>query len=174
METPSTRYPDAPIAARGTTIETGDWFQDRVRDVLEEEWGISPKSYHSKEYQIKKGEGKYAEYKHDPHTTYKHLSIEVGERTGRDKAWVVAGIFRTSCPYYIQGDEYSIWVFPTHMLKRYAGLQGVRVNWDTSNPLTSDVIDERGICSDYNGTLFRFFLEYEDAESIGGIRIDCG
>lgn len=166
------RYPDAPESEKGTTIETGDWFQDYVRDILEKNWGISPKSYHSKEYQMTKGEGKFCEIKHDPHTKYAHLSIEVQERRSTKGGWCVAGPFRCGQPYYIQGDKNSIWVLPTHALVRWLGDIGVWVLWeDGQRKIVSDVIDETGKITEPFPTLRRVFLEYGDARKIGGIEI---
>ena len=167
------RYPDAPDSEKGTTIETGDWFQDYVRDTLEKKWGISPKTYQSKEYQLTRGEGRFCEIKHDPHTKYKHLSIEVQERKRVGGRWCVAGPFRCGGqPYYIQGDEHSFWVLPTHALVRWMESIGVWVNWeDTPNEIVSSVIDEQGKITEPFPTLRRVFLEYDDAKAIGGVEV---
>jgi hypothetical protein len=162
----ATRYPDAPESIKGNTIKTGNWFQDYARDLLEKVWGVSPKSYHSSEFQLKYGEGRFAEFKHDPHTKYKHLSIEVAERAQANGRWAPAGIYRATEPFYIQGDKHSVWVFPLHMLQQYA--EGCGVYWDEWN-----FIDKFGITRQFNETMIRFFLEYEDAVKIGGIEIVC-
>ena len=159
------RYPDAPDSEKGTTIETGNHYQDFVRDELEKHWGISPKSYHSAEYQLEKGEGRFCEIKHDPHTKYGHLSIEVSERAQANGRWAPGGIFSTPCPFYIQGDESEIWVFPTHMLGRWAKMQGIL--WENF-----ELTDKKKIVQEYNSTMRRFFLEYKDAARIGGIKIE--
>ena len=160
------RYPDAQESKKGTTIETGNWFQDFARDILEKHWGISPKSYHSSEYQLVRGEGRYCEFKHDPHSKYGHLSIEVAERAQRSGGWAAAGIFRATEPYYVQGDKNEIFVIPTHMLIRYANSIGI--SWDYDNFL---LFDEEGYVKTYNETMKRFYLEYDVAVSIGGIKI---
>lgn len=158
------RYPDAPESKKGTTVETGNWFQDFARDILEKHWGISPKAYSSAEYQLTKGEGRFCEFKHDPHTEYEHLSIEVSERAQANGRWAPGGIFATPCPFYIQGDKNEIWVFPTHMLVKWAEMQGIR--WENF-----ELTDENKITQEQFSTMRRFFLDYKDAARIGGIRI---
>lgn len=163
------RYPDAPPSEKGTTIETGDWFEDFARDQMEKAWGISPKSYKSAEYQLSRGEGRYCEFKHDPHTQYKHLAIEVSERAQRGGIWAPGGIFRESVPlFYVQGDRIKIWHFATHMLIRYA--RSIGIFWDHDNWILHD--DEEYV-HEYNETMKRFFLEYENAKRIGGVCIIC-
>lgn len=167
-----TRYPDAPKGDEETTIEKGNWFQDYARDQLEKHWGISPKSYHSATYQLAKGEGRFAEFKHDPHTKHKHLSIEVGERAQARGPWVVSGIFRAKEPYYIQGDKNSFWVIPTHALRAYAKDRGIWYDWDDDKPHLSQLIDENGLVTTFGKkTMLRFFLEYDEARALGGIEL---
>lgn len=166
------RYPDAPDSYKGTTIQTGDWFEDFARDQMEIHWGISPKSYKSKEFQLSEGEGRYCEYKHDPHTDYGHLSIEIQERRQASGLWVVAGPLRCKQPYYVQGDKNEIWVLPTHMLIRWLLSKGVWVSWkDEPWAHVSDVIYDQIKPHEKFGTLRTIYLEYDEAENIGGIKI---
>lgn len=166
------RYPDAPKAEKGTTIETGNWFQDYARDVMERAWGVSPKAYASAEYQLTCGEGRFCEFKHDPHSKYGHLSIEVQERAQNAGRWCIAGPLRCQQPYYVQGDKESIWMFSTHFLISWLESKGIWVNWeDGEYALISDVIDERGILHEKFGTIRTTYLEYDEAQAIGGVEI---
>jgi hypothetical protein len=106
----------------------------------------------------------YHEIKHDPHTKYRHLMIEVAERRQASGAWVASGIFAGSdAHYYWQGDEMAYWRFAKSDL----------IDWAAKNGVTAGIVNEHlaGKVSprikDFNGTMLRIVMPYQDADRIG-------
>jgi hypothetical protein len=145
----ATRYPDAP---RPDVIDAGNSFEDFVCDKLSE-MGITLRTYKSKEMQFSAGENKIGfEIKLDAgHTKYKHLSIEVAEKTRDDPAlqWTRSGILRNDNSWlYIQGNKEMFFILFKPALLEY---------YKKNKP---DIKDK--FC-----TIRTFYLEYADAEKLG-------
>ena len=147
----ATRYPDAPI----DTIAAGNSFEDFVCDKLSE-MGLILRTYKSKEYQFNTGENKIGwEIKLDNGVVkYKHLSIEVAEKTRNDPSlrWTPSGIFRNDNSWlYIHGNKELFWILFKPAVVRFAREKNPQIH-------------------ESHGTVRKFYLEYSDADRLG-IRI---
>jgi hypothetical protein len=106
----------------------------------------------------------YHEIKHDPHTKYRHLMIEVAANRTGESGWHLGGIFSGSdAHYYWQGDEMAYWRFAKSDL----------IDWAAKSGVTAGIVNEHlaGKVSprikDFNGTMLRIVMPYQDADRIG-------
>jgi len=147
-------YPDAPGGI--DSFKIGGDYQDFVADILYKRYGWRIDYFTRMQEQYEYGESRQGvEVKHDPHTKYRHLSIETEEKSRLAvPIWTPSGIFRDdNTIWYIQGDENSFYIFLKRDLQEWYNLKSPRV-------------------TEMNKTMRRFFLEYQDA-NILGIKISC-
>jgi len=149
-----TRYPNAP---RSDTIEAGNIFEDYVCDRLSG-MGIVLRTYKSKQFQLGKGENRIGwEIKLDEGVIkYKHLSIEIAERSRNDPAlkWTNSGIYRNDNSWlYVHGNMETFWILFKPALVKF---------FEDTHPATQEKF----------GTIKTFYLEYQDADKLG-IRVIC-
>lgn len=138
-------YPDSPVK---DSLERGLSFQDFVCIQLMKR-NIVLQNIGSRRFQIEVGENLQGfEIKLDSGCTkFGHLSIEVAEKSSRDRLWwTPSGIMRDdNSILYIQGNYDAFWVFAKNWLRRWME--------EKSPPI-----------EEFNGTVRRFFLDLEVAD----------
>lgn len=148
MEMKSNFYPDAPHL---DTLELGAEYLDCVMETLQRR-GIILQPYTSRKKQYYSGESLQGwEVKLDKTSIRTgRLSIEISEKSRRDiPVWTPSGIYRRDNTWiYIQGNEKSFWWFQKKIL---IGLH------------KSGKYEE----SEFNGTIKKFYLPFEDADRYG-------
>lgn len=148
----ATRLPDYRDAKHSNEFQRGLEFQDFVLEVLSKKYGLVFQVFSSRIYQWGAGEGVQPfEIKFDEGCTkYKHLSIEIAEKSQKDKIyWSPSGILRPdNTMFYIHGNREKFWIF----FKKH--LQFVFKN-------------EHPEITDKFGTICTFYIPVERANKLG-------
>ena len=109
------RSPSYPDAKHADEFQRGLEFQDFVLSVLSKRYGLVFQTFSSRAYQWGEGEGVQPfEIKFDDGCTkYNRLSIEVAEKSKKDKFyWSPSGILRPDgTMFYIHGNREKFWIF---------------------------------------------------------------
>jgi hypothetical protein len=107
----------------------------------------------------------YHELKHDPHSRYGHLMIEVAaNRLALKDRWYPGGIYAESdAHYYWHGDERIYWRFAKPDLIQWAFEKGVDLDTVRSFCLGA----KHPLISSFQGTMARMQMEYFEADAIG-------
>ena len=105
----------------------------------------------------------HSEIKHDPHTKYRHLMIEVAANPRR-KGWHLGGVFASSdAHWYYHGDKKTYWRFTVPDLREWLNKKGV----------TPDVVQmhtkgqRHKLLKEFQGTMLRVQMEYREANEVG-------
>jgi hypothetical protein len=156
------RYKDPPGI---NSIAVGDSFEDFVaarhrltvcKDIAfqlahGDAWSGEPKIYH--------------EIKHDPHSRYGHLMIEVAANRTGESGWHLGGIFSDSdAHYYWHGDEQQYWRFAKADLLYWAVGIGVRLESVQARAAGDTRFNQLVI---FQGTMMRVQMEYAEADNVG-------
>lgn len=113
--------PEYPDSNHPAPFRAGMEFQDYVVEQFNR-FGFYIQLHASKKYQFTRGESvQRVEIKLDNRCTDTgRLSIEVGERTSLNTAWVASGIYRNDGTWmYIQGNRNIMYLFNLKYLRRY-------------------------------------------------------
>jgi len=111
--------PSYPDSKNKRSYEDGIEFQDFVCEKMLSELGIAFTNYQSMKFQFASGENKQGiEIKLDKDiTSTLNASIEIAERTRKDRVFVPSGIYRNDNSWlYIQGNYKIIFIFAKNIL----------------------------------------------------------
>jgi hypothetical protein len=124
---------------------------------------------YGREIQLAHGDARsgeiYHEIKHDPHSRWGHLMIEVAANNTGASGWNPGGIFSGSdAHYYWHGDEKQYWRFAKQDLVDWAAAREITPEV-VMRQLRGEILTRRLIA--FQGTMLRFQVEYAEADEIG-------